>query len=157
MGTIEKYQSSQDPYPKATLLSSDGCISKTIEVSSNIKDLKIHHTVSVSIGNKFINILSGNSEITEMLIKAVNNRTRERNYFKLYCDLLDGTISDDEFDNQLSLNEDEYIVDENERPSIDKTKLALKLAENIKDVKTLNDLSSLFSFNPNALEELACI
>ena len=34
----------------------------------------------------------------DMLVQAFNNRTRQRNYFRLYCDLLDGQLSDEDFD-----------------------------------------------------------
>ncbi len=89
-----------------------------------------------------------------MLFKAVNNRTRERNYFQLYCNLLDGSITEREFDETIANREDDYIIDESESPSVNKVSLALSLSRKIKDVNSITDLSSLFSFNPNSLENL---
>lgn len=50
------------------------------------------------------------AESIESLTRAVNNRTRERNYFRLYSEMLDGTISDEEFDRQIEDHEDLYVV-----------------------------------------------
>ena len=69
----------------------------------------------------------------------------------------DGTISEKEFDKILSDNESDYIVDENLEPNINDTKMALRLSKHIISVNTINDLSSLFSFNPDVLEEQALL
>ena len=37
------------------------------------------------------------TEEVKMLICAVNNRTRQRNYFRLLSEMLQGNISDDDF------------------------------------------------------------
>ena len=41
----------------------------------------------------------------------------------------------------------EYIIDESDDITLDRLKLALKLSEHLKDVESVEDLTSLFSFN----------
>lgn len=91
----------------------------------------------------------------KLLIEAVNNRTRERNYFRKYVELLEGDITDEEFDKEIEFNEDEYVVNSNIKPSLEDLKLALQLANHIKDVTNTEDLSSLFSFDSTYLDKLA--
>lgn len=137
------------------IMITDECTSVTVEVANQDDDIKIHHTTSISRGDAYIKLLSG--EAYEMLITAVNNRTIERDYFRLYCEMLDGSISQEEFMHIIDENESDYIVDENKEPSISEISLALRLAEKLKSVDTLNDLSSLFSFNPDSLERMAAL
>ena len=94
------------------------------------------------------------SKIINLLFTAVNNRTIERNFFKKYCDMLDGTISENDFEGYIQNDEKEYIVDESITPDLETVELALCLIKKIKNVDTVNDLSSLFSFNPGALDNL---
>jgi hypothetical protein len=150
-----KHQSGSNIQTEITLMVSENCIIKAEGLSSG--NIKMHHAISVSKGDEFINIISGRAsdEIIDMLLDAVNNRTRERNYFQLYCNLLDGSITDQEFDETIAKNEDDYIVDESKTPSLHEASLALKLSRRIKNVDSINDVSSLFSFNPNSLEQLA--
>ena len=89
-----------------------------------------------------------------MLITAVNNRTIERNYFKKYSEIGDEFITEEEFEEELDNNTQEYIVKQDGDPDFETVDIALKLAERIKDVESLDDLSSLFSFSPLALESL---
>ena len=89
-----------------------------------------------------------------MLIEAVNNRTRERNYFRKYSELLEGVITDEEFDLEIDKNEDEYVVSSHIKPSKEDLRIALKLAEDIKDVENTEDLASLFSFDSTIIDRL---
>ncbi|HMM18342.1 MAG TPA: hypothetical protein PKC47_12555, partial [Petrimonas sp.] len=120
-------------------------------------NLQVHKSISFSENNQFHKIISGDiyRDAIEMLTTAVNNRTIERNYFKLYCELLDGSLSDEEFDALINQNEEDYIVSENIEPEPSQVSLALKLSKRIKDVKSINDLASLFSFNSKSIEQLA--
>ena len=45
--------------------------------------------------NKAVSIITSMDRMSQLLLRAVNNRTRERNYFRLYSQLLDKEISDD--------------------------------------------------------------
>lgn len=83
-----------------------------------------------------------------LLAEAVNNRTRERNYFKKYTELLLGEISEEEFDQEIENNESLYVV----QPHIDATlsdiSLAALLVENadIMDIDSIDDIADIFSF-----------
>lgn len=88
---------------------------------------------------------------SELLIRAVNNRTRERNYFRKYCELLQNEISDEMFDEEIDKNEDEYVISENEDADLNDIALALTLSNRLKDVKDVDDMASLFSFSRSAI------
>lgn len=151
-----RYLSHEHVNSATTLTVSGNCVMNTVEIPSNSPHMKTHLTLSISSENEFMDIISGKTaeEVVDMLFKAVNNRTRERNYFQLYCNLLDGSITEREFDETIANREDDYIIDESESPSVNKVSLALSLSRKIKDVNSITDLSSLFSFNPNSLENL---
>jgi len=92
-------------------------------------------------------------EIVEMLTKAVNNRTRERNFFRLYSEYLEKNITEEEFNRELSENEDDYVVEGEEKPTADRLRKALFLSSVIKDTDNSEQLSSLFSFDSIATDE----
>lgn len=84
---------------------------------------------------------------------AVNNRTRERNYFKKYVELLEGTISDEDFDKAIEDNEDDYVIQEDKEPTLEDVRCVLEMAPELKDVDSVEDLASLFSFKPNSMQK----
>ncbi len=108
-----------------------------------------HLVIASSIGGAFIDVLTGRyaDKALELLLVAVNNRTKERDYFRLYCDMLDGSITEKEFDNEIERNLKDYVVDNSCIPSREVAELALRLSEHIKSVSTIEDLNSLFSFD----------
>lgn len=83
-----------------------------------------------------------------LLLEAVNNRTRERNYFKLYAENLMGEVSDEDFERELEEHEDLYVV----RPYREATRrdlyISSYLAEHgeLMDVHSVDDIAELFSF-----------
>lgn len=72
--------------------------------------------------------------MSELLMRAVNNRTRERNYFRLYSSLLQGYISEEQFDKEIETKEDDYVISENMDADLTDINMALCLSEKIKDV-----------------------
>ena len=51
------------------------------------------HTAFVGVAdNKAVNIVTSMNRMSQLLIRAVNNRTRERNYFRLYNQLLEDLV-----------------------------------------------------------------
>lgn len=84
---------------------------------------------------------------TKLLLTAVNNRTRERNYFQLYSRLLDNEITEDEFDAEIDDHPDLYVVDTSVVPTKYDLTEAGKLAKCILCVDTPDDFLSLFSFS----------
>lgn len=96
--------------------------------------------------------------IIELAVNAINNRTRERNFFRLGEQLALGEISEEEYDRTLDLNEDEYVIKCDIKPSEMDMIVASHLAPRIMDVEDTDDLAVLFSFDEtvirNYLEEL---
>ena len=64
----------------------------------------------VSEGVSVINRMIGTdySVMLDLMTRAVNNRTRQRNYFQLQSSMLEGLISEDEFYKRIEENEDDY-------------------------------------------------
>lgn len=91
--------------------------------------------------------------VKDLLIRAVNNRTRERNYFQLYSMLLDNKISDDEFDKTIENNEDDYVVSQDCEADLNDIRLALFLVQEIKDIKDVDDMAALFSFSYGSIRK----
>jgi hypothetical protein len=127
--------------------------------------LKKGNGIVVSVSNERVTTFAGvvrnevffvdgiNDNIKELLVTAVNNRTRERNYFKKYVELLEGTISDDEFDKAIEDNEDDYVIPEDKEPTLEDVQCVLEMAPELKDVDSVEDLASLFSFKPNSMQK----
>lgn len=117
------------------------CIRKEIEIKKYISG-RYGDTVEI------------NTKIYDFLIRAINNRTIERNYFRLYGDLLSGDISEQEFQQEIEEHESDYVLENNIIPSEEDIKLAIQLSEHVKDVQSSEDLSSLFSFNSIAIDKI---
>lgn len=127
--------------------------------------LKKGNGIVVSVSNERVTTFAGvvrnevffvdgiNDNIKELLVTAVNNRTRERNYFKKYVELLEGMISDDEFDKAIEDNEDDYVIPEDKEPTLEDVQCVLEMAPELKDVDSVEDLASLFSFKPNSMQK----
>ena len=97
---------------------------------------------------------SVNDKMIELLLRAVNNRTRERNYFRKYCELLENEITDEEFDRELEENADEYAICTNYKADKRDLYLAMNISPRIKDISSMEDLSDLFSFERESLIKL---
>lgn len=84
----------------------------------------------------------------DLLSDAVNNRTRERNYFKKYVELLMGDITEDDFAREIEGNESLYVAQPYREASKADLRLALDLVENgnLMDVDSIDDMADLFSF-----------
>jgi hypothetical protein len=108
----------------------------------------------ISQGSSVISRMVGAdyAEMVELLTRAVNNRTRQRNYFRLQNNLLEGIISEDDFYKEIEEKEDEYVVEEMESPSPERLRHAMILSQGIKDVQNSEDLSTLFSFSSEATD-----
>ncbi len=127
--------------------------------------LKKGNGIVVSVSNERVTTFAGvvrnevffvdgiTDNIKELLMTAVNNRTRERNYFKKYVELLEGTISDEDFDKAIEDNEDDYVIQEDKEPTLEDVRCVLEMAPELKDVDSVEDLASLFSFKPNSMQK----
>lgn len=92
-------------------------------------------------------------QMKQLLIDAVNNRTRERNYFKLLYRLYAGEITDEDFDKEIDEHEDDYVINTDKLVSKEIISKAVELAKHIKDVNTAEDFVSLFSINEQSLND----
>lgn len=103
----------------------------------------------ISKGSSVINRIIGVNyeEMMELLIRAVNNRTRQRNFFRLYNNMLEGIITEEVFYKTIEENEDDYVVEEIEVPTKERLGHALYISKSIKNVDNSEDLSTLFSFS----------
>lgn len=89
--------------------------------------------------------------VMELATNAINNRTRERNFFRLSEQLSSGEITEDEYDRELDEHEDEYIIKCTIKPCMLDLKIAASLAPHLMDVEDTDDLSVLFSFDESVI------
>ena len=89
--------------------------------------------------------------VIELAVNAINNRTRERNFFRLGEQLALGEISEEEYDRTLDQQEDEYVIKCNIKPSEMDMKVAAHLAPKVMDVENIDDLAVLFSFDETVI------
>lgn len=93
-------------------------------------------------------------KIIDLLIKGINNRTRQRDYFREYIETLNkNKCSSFEklpkerqlaFSNMIAENEDKYVVPQNSGTiSIEDIKYLVSLKNKIKDVNDFTDLCDL--------------
>lgn len=110
----------------------------------------------LSKDNAIFDRLMGNNldKIYKMLVTAVNNRTIERDYFKLYCDLLEGVISDEEYEKIIENNSEKYVLASDITPTKDDLCLALALSRDLHGVENSEDVASLFSYNSIDVDKL---
>ena len=99
------------------------------------------------VSNKAISFISSLDRASQLLVRAVNNRTRERNYFRKYCELLEEEITEEEFDQEIEEHEDEYVISNTEEANMDDIRLALALCPYLKDVNDVDAMADIFSFN----------
>lgn len=97
--------------------------------------------------------ISTADRLKELMTRAINNRTRERNYFKLYCDMLDGNITEDEFDREIEQNEDKYIIKQDCDASVEDIEVALEVSPSIMEVKSPDDMAEIFSFSEKSMQK----
>ena len=83
----------------------------------------------------------------DLLRTAVNNRTRERNYFRLLSQYLSEELSADDFDKEIEQNEDKYVLCCDCEPTRAQFMMACYLSKGLLDVDSSDDFLSLFSFS----------
>ena len=95
--------------------------------------------------------------IIDIMAIAINNRTRERNYFKLYSSLLENKISDEEFDRLIDENPDMYVQESYRDFSPLEIAIARKASEKIMDIKDLSDMAILFSISNRSIHKCIAV
>ena len=91
-------------------------------------------------------------QMFNLAVTAINNRTKERNLARLSEQLALGAISDEDYERELSLNEEKYVIKCDVNPSIFELKMALEISTAVLDVNDTDDLSVLFSFDESKLQ-----
>lgn len=91
--------------------------------------------------------------IVDLMVKAINNRTRERNFNRLSEQLASGEITEEEFDRAIDENEDEYVIKCDIKPSEMDMKVAAYLAPQLMGVEDTDDLAVLFSFDEMVIRQ----
>jgi len=117
-----------------------------------IPESGITASVTVNINQQML-IIHADDRIIDIMTIAINNRTRERNYFKLYCQLLQNEISEADFNRMIDENPNEYVPEEYHNYGPLEIALARKASENIMDVADLNDMASLFSISMGSIRK----
>ena len=95
--------------------------------------------------------------IIDIMAIAINNRTRERNYFKLYSSLLENKISDEEFDRLIDENPDMYVQESYRDFSPLEIAVARKASEKIMDIEDLSDMAALFSISDRSIHKCTAV
>ena len=110
-------------------------------------------------GDSFTSVIESfaPAKAMKLLLRAVNNRTVERNYFRLYSQLLEGSISEEAFDQEIEKNEKDYVIQTDVKPKKEDIEIALRLAGQIKDMNSSSDLSTVFSFDPDETDNLLAL
>lgn len=108
----------------------------------------------VAENEKFAHLMARSKMREKLLLDAVNNRTRERNYYILYSRLADGEITDEDFDRLLDENPDNYVVNTFISPSVEEFEEAWALSKQILNVESVGDVEILFSFDENDTLEI---
>ena len=83
----------------------------------------------------------------EILINAINNITRQRNYSWLLADKLSGDISQKEYEEELRNNPDNYNITRDINISPEEIDVLADLSKYIKGVNTLADFVNLFGIS----------
>jgi len=95
--------------------------------------------------------LIADKTLANLLLRALANRTRERNYFRLYAEMLDGVVSEEYFDKELSDHPERYVVEQDHDAGVEELSMALGLSRQIPDVEDADDLARLFSFKESSM------
>ncbi len=91
------------------------------------------------------------TKVLELVLRAFNNRTREKNYLSKCCELLDGFITEEEFEKEIADNEDKYVIPEGKPASIEEIKEALNISGKMMGIENLSDFSELFSIDQESI------
>ena len=90
----------------------------------------------------------------DMFFRAINNRTRERNYANICLRLAYGEITEEEFEKEIMNNEDRYVISFDDQTPEEGIMIASRLTKNILDVDTEDDFRELFSISSASMLNL---
>ena len=91
------------------------------------------------------------SKVLDLVLRAFNNRTREKNYLSKCCELLDGFITEEEFEKEITENEYKYVIPEGKPASIDDIQEALTISKDMMGIDTVDEFAELFSIDQESI------
>ena len=154
--TTKHNEPQENPKPSVIVSSSSNVNVEVLEINGQGVGLRVekHPEVTLFAGyaenEKFKQLMTRSRMREKLLLAAVNNRTRERNYYLLYSRLAGGEITEEEFDSLLENNPDDYVVTADVKPTVEEFEEAYALSAKIKDADTVGDIETLFSFEEEA-------
>lgn len=131
------------------------------EITPSVQGVAHEPVITASVTSINVNVSQNvwvlpEDKLIGVMTTAINNRTRERNYFKLYCSLLQNEISEDEFDKLIDEHPEEYVPEDFHECSPVEVALARYASEQIMDVSDLNDMAALFSISLDSILKRLC-
>lgn len=118
----------------------------TSTASSNFKTLVMY----VDGLDHIESIHDYNNRVCRLLMVACNNMTRQSNFFKLQCELLQNIITEEEYDKEINEHESDYVVPCGNNKDEEDAKVAYSLCNSlIERVDSVNELCSLFELDFN--------
>lgn len=134
-------------------------VSLSFRFNQEVKIMEGKDTIEIQtsvIGAAKLEFMSGTVEaVSNILLRAVNNRTRERNYANLCLSLSEGEITEEEFENEIINNENRYVISYQEETSPEEILIASQLSQKVLDVDTEDDFRELFSINSLSLSNFS--
>ena len=120
-----------------------------------VESNNMYYFFGVSSEKSFIKNLTGETfnRYIDLLFTAINNRTKELNYSRLYCDLLEGLITEEDFEQEIDSNENRYVMIGDDIPSDEDLNLLLNASSRLNDIINSEDLATLFSFNSEYVDK----
>ena len=67
--------------------------------------------------------------------------------------MLDGNISEEEFDKEIEQNEDKYLIRQDKDASIEDIEVALEVSPSLMDVTSPDDMAEVFSFSEKSMQK----
>jgi len=107
-----------------------------------------------SVTFNFVTFSTISQQQENLLVTAINNRTRELNYFKKYVELLQHRITDEEFDQLMEQHSDDFSPEQGKPADINTIRYARYLSDKLIDVNDVNDMADLFSISMDSIQPL---
>lgn len=145
---ITKIKMSVASDPNVTVMSLN---SNELHVEA-VQDESVTAFVGVASTNTFYSLFPTRL-LADLLIKGFNNRTRERNYYRLYSSLLQGDISDEDFDREIESNPHRYVIPMNGDSTPEEISTALCVVPRLMDIDSTGDFEAAFSFKEGESEK----
>ena len=122
------------------------------DASSNISEMS-STTKTIFTEFHFLPQQFFSGHYADIIRKAFNNRTRERNYYRLYTSLLEGDISEDDFNSEIDANEDLYVIDCPKQTSKEDIFFSVCVSRGWMDMDTTDEFTSIFEIDSDSVDK----